>query len=198
MGSPGILNSDQRAGCAASPLPSGAEVAPVGPVARDREAVLRKAVCGRGELPAGGVILWCGAESGSCRVPSLCKPGQPSGAFALRDGRWVCVSLRKLYWPCWLVQRSAGGCPGSPPVAGELIYHLPLQVHATVSDPNCVSSVPCPSLDTYPGLSREACLTPGRAEPACCDHSMETSLVFLSMPLCRSQLGSGSKSPQSS
>lgn len=129
-----------------------------------------------------GLILWCAAESGSCRVPSPCKPGWPSSAFALRDGRWVCVGLRKLYWPCWLVQRSAGGYPGSPPVAGELIYHLPLQVHVTVSDTNCQSSVPCPSLVTYPGLSRATCLIPGRAEPACYGHSMETSLVLYSTP----------------
>lgn len=111
----------------------------VGPVAGDREAVLRKAVCGRGELPAGGNTAVC------CRGPSPCKPGWPSSAFALRDGRWVCVGLRKLYWPCWLVQRSAGGYPGSPPGAGELIYHLPLQVHAMVSDTNCRSSVSCQS-----------------------------------------------------
>lgn len=153
----------------------------VGRVAGDREAVLRKAVCGRGELPAGGLILWCAAESGSCWgcwVPSPCKPGRPSSAFALRDGRWVCVGLRKLYWPCWLVQRSAGGYPGSPPVAGELIYHLPLQVHAMVSDTNCRSSVPCPSLAIYSSLSRETCPTPGKAEPACYGHSMETSLVL--------------------
>lgn len=92
------------------------------------------------------------------------------------------MGLRKLYWPCWLVQRSVGGYPGSPPVAGELIYHLPLQVHATVSDINCKSSVPCPSLVTYPGLSRETCLIPGRAEPACYGHSMEISLVLYSTP----------------
>lgn len=63
------------------------------------EAVLRKAVCGRGELPA-GVILRCAAESGSCRVPagpSPCKPGQPSGAFALEG--WQ-VGLRGISESC--------------------------------------------------------------------------------------------------
>lgn len=122
----------------------------------DGDAVLRKAVCGRGELPAGGVTnTGCAAESGSCRVPSPCEPGPPSRACALRGGGWVCVGLRKLYWPCWLVQRSAGGCPGSPPVAGELIYRLPLQVHATVSDIQTAEVLspahPWPPTPAFPG-----------------------------------------------
>lgn len=44
-----------------------------GAAAGDREAVLRKAVCGRGELPAGGVILWCAAGS-----PVRASPGGPA------------------------------------------------------------------------------------------------------------------------
>lgn len=78
MDSLGTLNSDQRVGCAASPLPSGVQVAPVGPVARDREAVLRKAVCGHGELPAGRVILWCAAGSGAAGSPVRASPGGPA------------------------------------------------------------------------------------------------------------------------
>lgn len=79
VGSLCILNSNQRVGCAASPPCPGVRTwHPVGPGAG--EAVLRKAVCGHGELPA-GVILQCG----SCRVlagPRPCKSGWPSGAFA--------------------------------------------------------------------------------------------------------------------
>lgn len=72
----------------------------------------------------------------------LCPRGM-AGGFA--------CCLRKLYWPCWLVQRSSGGCPGPPPAAGELIYHLPLQVHTMVSEPSC-SSVPCSSPATFPAF----------------------------------------------
>lgn len=92
------------------------------------EAVLRKAVCGRGQLPA-GVILRCAAASWGLLAPGwaqsvqaqvaqrcLCPQGM-AGGFVRR--------LRKLYWPCWLARRSSGGCPGSPPAAGELICHLP-------------------------------------------------------------------------
>lgn len=52
----------------------------MGPVAGDREAVLPKAVCGRGELPAGGVntVVCCrerelpGPQSVQARVAQQC------------------------------------------------------------------------------------------------------------------------------
>lgn len=135
------------------PQPRGAYVAtPRGwwPVAG--EAVLRKAVCGRGELPAGIILRLC------CRERELPGPGRPQSVRTRAAQRCLCPQgaadgfawrLRKLYWPCWLAQRSSGGCPGSPPAGGELIYHLPLQVQTVVSEQNCRGSVPCPSPATF-------------------------------------------------
>lgn len=137
--------------------------------------------CRERELPGHG---WPQSVQARAAQRCLCPQGM-AGGFAWR--------LRKLYWPCWLVQRSSGGCPGSPPAAGELIYHLPLRVHAAVSEPNCRSSCPLPIPSHLPQL------TPGRAGQSRCAMATEwRPLVLLSMPLGRSQPGSGSKSPQSS
>lgn len=61
------------------------------------EAVLRKAVCSRGELPA-GIILRCCLEQelpGPGWPQSVQAWGSPAVPLPSRDGRWVCVASQK-------------------------------------------------------------------------------------------------------